>query len=375
MLKPIHHVPCSPALRACRRLQEHLAAWLCDPAVAAADISQANLVPPRVPTQIEADWLWAFLQKVDAKKSLLARAQTLASLPIADKGLLQQWVNVVSELASQFQSSPPAWPIAPPAISKEAWLAFKELMEAFYEKGLRGGLPYAADGTPVTVGGVTYAQFVQTFRNTHRLNPNPSAREVCVLCGGPLEDIEVDHWIAKSAYPLLSVCADNLLPICATCNSTENKGEKPVHSNGSFADWFHPYWRHADGDIRLDYDLRTLSIVTSATNPDHVAKVANLDQLLNLAKRWTREFKAEYAKQQGVLLRREQRRKDQSQPRHTRAEIVNYIETVKNDLLETEPYYEVHRTMFAVILEQARLAAWETELGLIWHDDVSEQAA
>ena len=87
-------------------------------------------------------------------------------------------------------------------------------MEAFYEKGLNStnGIPYLSDGIPTAGGGVTYAQFVQEFREAHRLNQNHDAREVCVLCGGPLgQTPEVDHWIAKSAYPLLSVCADNLL--------------------------------------------------------------------------------------------------------------------------------------------------------------------
>ena len=127
----------------------------------------------------------------------------------------------------QFQTPPPiAWPVERPGIDSTVWKAFKTLMEAFYEKGLRSGLPYRLDGKPVASGGVNYKDFVKTFRDQHRLNPNPDAREVCVLCGGPLEDSEVDHWIAKSAFPLLSVCANNLLPICGKCNSTSNKGEK-----------------------------------------------------------------------------------------------------------------------------------------------------
>ena len=138
-----------------------LTEWLCVPTVGAADINEANLVPPRVPTTIEADWLWAFLQKIDAGKSLLLRAQTLANMPVTDKGLLSDWVDSVSKLDSQFQSTPPTWPVTRPAISAMAWQAFKELMESFYEKGLRAGLPYATGGSPVTCGGVTYAQFVR----------------------------------------------------------------------------------------------------------------------------------------------------------------------------------------------------------------------
>ena len=175
MLKPIVQPLCCGALYACRDLQLKLMKWLCDPAISAADIYEANLVPPRVPTQIEADWLWAFLQKIDTGQSLLARAQTLAAMPKADKILLQEWVNVISDLERQFQPSPPAWPVASPAISNVAWKAFRELMEAFFEKGLKGtnGIPYLPNGTPSAFGGVTYAQFVKAFRDAHRLRAYP----------------------------------------------------------------------------------------------------------------------------------------------------------------------------------------------------------
>jgi len=365
MLKPIRYLACTPALRACRRLQEHLAAWLCDVNVGSADINQVNLVPPCVPTQTEADWLWAFLQKIDAGKSLLVRAQILADMPMTEKELLRDWVDSVSNLSSQFQPTPPTWPVTPPTISAMAWRAFKELMEAFYEKGLRAGLPYATDGSPVTGGGVSYAQFVQEFRESHRLNPNLGAYEVCVLCGGPLEAVEVDHWIAKSVYPLLSVCPDNLLPICPQCNSTDNKGSKAVHSNGSFADWFHPYWFHANGGIQLNYDLQTRSIKSLAASPADAAKVANLDNLLNLSKRWTRKFKAEYISQQDELRRREQLRKCQNLSEYTQAEIVLHIQTEQAVLSPTKPHYEVNCVLFAAMLDQARLDAWQTELGLV----------
>jgi len=365
MLKPIHHLACTPALRACRRLQEHLAAWLCDVNVGSADIIKVNLMPPRVPTQIEADWLWAFLQRELAGKPLLLRAQAVADMSLADKGLLNDWIAVVSNLERQFQPNPPAWPIARPAVPDAKWQAFRELMEAFYEKGFRSGLPYAADGSPVTHDGVTYAQFVKEFRDTHRLNPNPDAREVCVLCGGELKDIEVDHWIAKSVYPILSVCADNLLPICGECNSTDNKGTKAVHVQGGFSDWFHPYRRHANGNIRLNYNLQKRSIISAPINPIDAAKVANLDKLLNLSKRWTREFKAEYAKQQGVLHQRERRRIKTSQARYTQNEVLVHLQNEQDNLVSTEPHYEVHSILFIAMLDQSRLAAWKVELELV----------
>jgi hypothetical protein len=343
----------------------NLALWLTDSGTTSASITQQNM-RSQFSTAIEADWLWNFLQKKKETKPLLDRANMIADLSTDGKKALKDWIENVVQLVIQFQPSPPtAWPIARPEIDSTAWTAFKTLMEAFYEKGLRSGLPYRADGTPVASGGVNYKDFVKRFRDQHRLNTNPDAREVCVLCGGPLEEPEVDHWIAKGAFPLLSVCADNLLPICGKCNSTSNKGEKPVHSNGNFDDWFHPYHRHANGSLHLDYILQDMKVECKSNQPVDQQKVINLDGLLNLSSRWTREFKAEYANRQDILRRREKNRINNGTNRHTQADIQNYIQGWKGDLLPTEPHHEVHLLLSDALLEPNRLAAWATELSYL----------
>lgn len=366
MLKPIHRVACSPALAACQRLMQRFALWLCDPATSAGHINQQSLQPPVLASAIEANWLWDFLQRVDAGQSLLSRAQTVADMSPAQKAVLATWIQTVSALAIQFQPAPTPWPINRPVASELDWKAFKALMEAFYEKGFRSGLPYLPNGTPTVAGGVNYADYVSAFRNEHRLNPAPHAREVCVLCGGPLGDTpHLDHWITKSAFPLLSVCADNLQLICSTCNEAPNKGDKPVHSAGSFADWFHPYLRPGNGALQLDYVLPELSVQCAAAIPADQPKVAKLDALLNLTGRWTREFKAEYARHKDVLIRREQRRIQSAQARHTHVEILSYVEQWKADLAGSEPHYEVHRALATALQEPSRLAAWHSELNLV----------
>jgi hypothetical protein len=364
MLKPITQPFCCGALNACLELQMHLLRWLCDPMTAVADVTQINLVPPRVPTQIEADWLWRFLY--GRKQTRLEQAKVIAGMSPAEKTALLGWSNSVVAIAAQFLPIPPAWPITLPAIPAPAWAAVKGLMDAFYERGLKGGLPYLANGTPVAAGGVSYASFVQAFRDAHRQNPDTNAREVCVLCGGPLgQTPEVDHWIAKSAFPVLSVCADNLLPICGDCNSTINKGEKPVFSTDGFSDWFHPYLRHANGALTLDYELPEFSVKCTSVSKVDQPKVEKLDKLLNLANRWTREFKAEYAKQQNVLRGLERRRVSRGQARHSRAEIQAYVEQWQGDLLDSEPHHEVHQVLCKAALEPTRLAAWHAELAMV----------
>lgn len=366
MLKPVYRVACSPALAACQQLMQRFALWLCDPATTGAHISQQGLQPPVLASPIEANWLWNFLLRVDAGQSLLNRAQTVAAMSPAQKMALRVWIQTVSALATQFQPAPLQWPLTRPVASKSDWTAFKELFEFFYKKGLKSGLPYLPNGTPTAAGGVNYADYVLAFRNTHRLNPDPDAREVCVLCGGPLGDTpQVDHWVLESKFPLLSVCADNLCLICSTCNEPPNKGQEPVHSNGNFADWFHPYLRPGNGAVHLEYVLADLSVHCSAVTPADQPKADSLDKLLKLSSRWTRELKAEYAKHQDVLRRREQYRVKNGQARHSVADIHSYVQQWQVDLTHSEPHYEVHQTLVRAVQQPCRLAAWYSELGLV----------
>jgi hypothetical protein len=361
MIKPISQPFCCGALNACLGLQMNLLKWLCAPSTAAAHVTKANLAPPVVPTQIEADWLWSFLH--GRKKTRLKQAQTVARMPKAKKRVLLDWAERVVAVADQFKPTPSHWPTAPPAVSDASWAAFKGLMDAFYEQGLKRGLPYKPDGTPVATGGVRYSDYVEEFRKSHQPSPNPDAEAICVLCGGPLGDTpHVDHWINKGALPILSVLADNLLAVCATCNEAPNKGEKDVHSSGSFSEWFHPYFRPASGNVRVEYVLRKHSLVCVASTNEDRLKADNLDALLNLSKRWTRKFKALHVQLQDALIRSERRRLECEQPRHSYSDIVLAIQNWQQSLSPSQPHYEVHQALATALQEPSRLQAWQSEL-------------
>lgn len=354
MLKPIHRVACSPALAACQQLMRRFALWLCDPQVSGASVTQA-ILRASMGSAIEGDWLWQLLAGSTGTKALLDKAKRIANLPLAEKSRLQQWIHAVNTLAQHFGPTPPAaLPANPPngwGARDECWTAFKALMVAFYEEGLRGGLPYAANGTPTTDAAlrVSYDHFVREFRAAHRLDPHPDAREVCVLCGGPLVLPAVDHWLAKTAFPLLAVCADNLLPICGECNVAPQKGQKDVHTDGAFSDWFHPYLRHANGAIRLRYDDAVLAVRVESATPADSVKVQNLDSSLNLGQRWTREFKAEYRR-----LQREAQRRHISNVQALQQRLMEY----RQDLSAAEPHHEVHALLAEALLDPARLQAF-----------------
>lgn len=362
MLKPIHRVACSQALAACQQLMRRFALWLCDHQVSGVSVTQANL-QANMGSAIEGDWLWHLLAGKTGTKMLLDKAKRIADLSPAEKTGLQQWIQAVSAVAQHFGPVPPAaLPVAPPnqwGSQDVHWKAFKALMVAFYEEGLRGGLPYAANGAPSTDATmrVSYDQFVREFRDAHRLDPHPDAREVCVLCGGPLVLPAVDHWLAKKAFPLLAVCADNLLPICVECNSAPQKGQKNVHTNGSVTDWFHPYLRHANGAIRLRYDDAALRVLVESNTQADSSKVQNLDKLLNLGERWTREFKAEYRRLHRELLQF----KDCSNPQPSAEQLASRIREYKERLSDKEPNFEVNLEVAQAFLIPARLQAIVTE--------------
>lgn len=311
--------------------------------------------------------MWRLLDREVEREKLLQRAQSIVNLGQAEKQGLTNWINAVANIAQHFGPTPP------PALltllpngwrSRNAsWSAFKTLLVAFYERGFRDGLPYRANGTPTDEAAerVTYDQFVTEFRAAHKLDPHPDAREICVLCGGELGKTEVDHWVSKAGFPLFSVCADNLLPICGECNSGDNKGQQPVHNTGSFDDWFHPYLRPGSGALQLDYVLPELAVRCNAIQPIDQPKADNLNRLLNLANRWTLEFKAEYRKKQKELADRRHHGRGPNDLAALQAWLTDY----RDSLVDSEPHFEVHQVLCAAMLEPARLAAWHSELGLV----------
>ena len=119
--------------------------------------------PPTLSSQIEANWLWEFLQKTKSEKKLIDRAKEISGMTAIEKRELTLWVQKVSNITTQFLPNPGAWPTCKPSIPLRKWSAYKELMIAFYDKALLSGLPYQPDGTSIARGGVTYASFVQDF--------------------------------------------------------------------------------------------------------------------------------------------------------------------------------------------------------------------
>ncbi|WP_421557529.1 hypothetical protein [Pseudomonas canadensis] len=361
MLKPIKYSNWKRALVACQRMMKTFALWLCNPAVNSHSIAEAELIKV-LGSRIEGQWLWHFLGRKDSKKPLLIHASRLADLNIADKTNLEKWIVETSDIGGYFTLVPAVHllPVARPLPVDEDWTALQKLMEAFYIKGLRDGLPYSANGTITEDRNqqVTYKDFKSDFLQLHKIDSDPDAREVCVVCASELGKAHVDHWVGKAEFPLLSVCAHNLIPMCDDCNEAPNKGTGKVHTGGSFQEWFHPYQRPPAGKFGMKLHPADLEIELQSIDPSDAPRVANLNTLFNLTTRWSKEARAEYRKVQRSLERRQVEKKAVL----TAQEIDKALLDLAKNLCEAEPNYEVHTALYQVICAPARLIAWQTEL-------------
>lgn len=167
----------------------------------------------------------------------------------------------------------------------------------------------------------------------------------------------IDHWVGEGAFPLLSVCADNLVPICGDCNEAPNKGQKDVHEEGVFEDWFHPYLRHANGTIRLSYDPAAFEIQVCSLVPANQSRVQNIDRLLNLGQRWTKEFKGEYQKMLREVEHHRTKRIENGQRPIEEVDLLEILTTYRDRLSDCEPDYEVHCVVAEALLDPARVQA------------------
>ncbi|VVO77217.1 hypothetical protein PS898_01618 [Pseudomonas fluorescens] len=365
MLRPIRKIDCAAALSATQKMIQRFALWLCKPGRSAAQVTEAE-IQKLMNTPQEAAWLWKFLNGEFERKRHLERAQHLAALTKDQKKRLREWINTSTNVGVYFDLPPTGKqiPVGSPFENdidgKTHWQNLKELMEAFYLKGLSEGLAYLPDGSPTAdkKKALNYQTFRADFIKFHQLDKHEYARQVCVMCNGELRNASVDHWIPKADYPLLSVCADNLVPICGECNQSPNKGKKAVHTKGSFEDWFHPHLRHPGGALKVVHQTSDFGVTLTSTRLGDAKRVANLNTLFNLEQRWTRELKGEYRKLYNAILTR-QRKKGSPL---TLEDLCLQLADWADGLNPNQPHYEVHQVLAETLRDADRLMAWYTDL-------------
>lgn len=350
MLRPIQKVSCWPGLAAAFDLQVRLALWLCEPATTQQEVSEPGIRGLSSNLAVQ-DWLWQLLGLKSNRTQLLEYARRLASQSPAEKQQLRDWIEIVKHVAIQFLPAPPSWPRPPKELPN--WGAFKELMEAFYGRFVSAGIPFDEDGKPTAVAGITYAAFVKEFKQIH-------SDEVCVMCGSHLGTAQVDHWITKAHFPLLSIAPDNILPICYECNQPPRKGQRPVYAIGvvaAFAEWFHPFHRPGYGLLDAQYDDK-LSVRAYPKDPNAAKQVANLDELFHLSERWTTKFKERYRYWQKSL----QQLISKGRLHPTETAIADEAQRQLDGLVPESENFHIYRAVYLCAQEPMRLKALVAEL-------------
>ncbi|PET48521.1 hypothetical protein COJ38_01975 [Bacillus cereus] len=133
---------------------------------------------------------------------------------------------------------------------------------------------------------------------------NTQSIKVCSICCGEVEWIdninstELDHYFPKSLYPALAINANNLVPMCNTCNSKAKLGENPLNSNckGDVKNTFIPYLHNGIDEINTSFTFGTRNLFEvqivpkdpSAVSIEH--KIENFDRIYQLSDRWAGKF-------------------------------------------------------------------------------------
>lgn len=119
---------------------------------------------------------------------------------------------------------------------------------------------------------------------------------VCPYCDGDNSLPELDHYYAKSKWPLLAISPFNLIPVCTGCNSfAGGKGNRPALSLDAVNPtefWLHPYYCPASPSVEIRLSGKPVDSVPQlwAADQNEQRKLDNHTNLIpNLGLRWTRQ--------------------------------------------------------------------------------------
>lgn len=311
-----------PALDNGVAIQRKLIELVCDSNQNSISINEQNILLLFVKASVK-QWVKEFIglkAEANTNNTMLDCLKGLADS--SNKILILDWYNQSFNFVTHFSPNPSfqTWPTSH-TIPQTEWNYLRIVLEKFYKELYRKGLPFKPDGTVTS-------KLAERLNREYIANrfKDENLHNVCPLCEGEIKNPRVDHWISKSDYPSLSLSPENLFPICHDCNS-DYKGEKPVYENSAtpFSNWFHPYLFSAENEIKLKYENHIVKLFSK--NILHQNKVTNLDNLLKLAFRWTKEFQ-----NQKELYQRNIKRKKKLKKNANGINIIDILDEMKEEL-------------------------------------------
>lgn len=146
--------------------------------------------------------------------------------------------------------------------------------------------------------------------------------EVCPYCDGDIGTPELDHYLSKGGFPLLSCSPWNLVPVCKSCNGIGAKGSRPAITTGppnSMVDWLHPFFRPASHQVKIRLSGTPRDSIPQLHSPDATEQIrlSNHTALIqSLSTRWAKKALSYFDRVVTEVNRR-------LTPQHTIEELVN----------------------------------------------------
>lgn len=284
-------------------LQKKLLKALASPELKKCDIDVAWM--QRVWPSQQADWIRRFC--LGGVNSVLRPIKEIADGPLeARQALLAQFTRQ-HRLRKMLKAGGRIYePITLPSFSLSLAESVKLLFGRFYQrlshKTAESWNGYEFSGSPALVN--------RTYKGD--FNKMPPTSVVCPYCDGEIGTADLDHYYAKSRYPLLACSPWNLVPVCKSCNDkVTGKGDQPTLSLGPppcADDWLHPFLRPASKRVTIRLSGGPRDSIPQLHSPDatELRRVANHFKLLNqdctstpsrsLSNRWTRNASSYFDK-------------------------------------------------------------------------------
>lgn len=304
MIHKIELPDCAEYLRWIVNLQQKLLEAVCTNNVNSSQVTVDWVFDQVASFGIEKHWLDEFCNRRDtirekAKdansksfgRTMIEHLQIIADYPLQIKlNVITAFMNNVSFLDKFDESvlSRHLIDISSDITTNETanLASIRGFLESFYSPNF-----YKDCGYPIRNSKGQTTKFHRNIYLDQYLRKNQYRVEVCPYCDGDLGSPEIDHFYSKSKYPQLSCHPINLIPVCGTCNSSENKGNKvplSIEMSDQMQEWLHPFLRSASGqfEVYFEQEQEWVQPILKGYGAVDQKQIDNFCELIGLQKRW-----------------------------------------------------------------------------------------
>lgn len=169
-------------------------------------------------------------------------------------------------------------------LGQETEKKLKRLMEHLYKNAFQGS-GICADGERAS-----YKELRSAVLDSNRLKLCP----VCLELRNLGRYGEMDHYLPRKNYPLLTFHPDNLAVSCHECNAVEKRSKNPL-AGANMTEIYFPYHRAAEEETRIAVagkeGKKNVKLLPGAKNAFVEKRIRNLQRLYSLDERWEEEDK------------------------------------------------------------------------------------